>query len=165
MLLAAVIAVVAIVGLNTVVAARERQLTPPPGPFVPAPSPLQSLGFTLAPVAGPVLLVSRSDAIPADVAPVLQVLADGGVALRRPPRLLPGPVAASVAASATASAAGAAILLPAASLELLSAKARGTCLELLAALVRERPAPTARCRPVAFVVTDQQLAAWLLWLP
>lgn len=124
-----------------------------------AVSPLQALGFALRPSAVPVLVATRLQALAPDVAPVVEVLADGNVALRRPGRVPQAPTADGAAAGQ------AGILLPVSDLALLQAGARGTLVELLAALVTERPVPFDRVRLVDVRAGGTGLGPVLAWVP
>ena len=125
-----------------------------------APVP-RGLGFLLAPCGGPVWLVARASSVAPDQSPVLQVFADGSVALRRPGALAlrPGPAGGGPAAAA------AAIVLPGPSLSELGAGARGALLDLIGQLVEVRPVPLERVRTGDFGVPPAELAALLQWVP
>ena len=123
-----------------------------------APSPLQALGFVLQPSAWPVLLASRMQALAPDVAPVVQVLADGTVALRRP-----APVPQSPAATGSGHRVG--ILLPSTELDRLGPAVRGTLVELLAALVVDRPVAADRVQLVDVGAGSFGLGPVLAWVP
>lgn len=147
-----VAAVATVFALHVFVTAADRRApapAPPPLPS-PAPSALADLGLRLVPLPGPILLASRFEAVAPDTAPVIEVLADGGVALRRPPNDAPG---------------AAAILLPARSLAGLGPVARGTLLELLGCLVAGRPVPSERIRVVDLAAQPGELTALLAWVP
>ena len=157
LLLAAAAAAVAIVALNQVVGARERTGALATAPLrAPQASPLAGLGFVPVATDGVVLLVSRVDAVPATVAPVLQVLADGTLAVRRAPPLGKGPLAV---------AGDVAIVVPRSPLAAWSPAARGALAELLAALVVARPVPRERVRLVDVPFGESELRALLAWLP
>jgi hypothetical protein len=123
-----------------------------------APSPLQALGFVLQPTAAAVLLASRLQALAPDVAPVVQVLADGTVALRRP-----APVSQSPAATSAGRRVG--ILLPTTELDRLGPAVRGTLVELLAALLVDRPVAADRVQLVDVGVGSFGLGPLLAWVP
>ncbi len=123
-----------------------------------APSPLQALGFALQPSALPVLLASRLQALAPDVAPVVQVLADGSVALRRPAPVLQAP-----AATGRGNRVG--ILLPSTELDRLGPAVRGTLVELLAALVLDRPVAADRVQLVDVGAGSFGLGPVLAWVP
>lgn len=115
--------------------------------------------FVLPAIRGRVLLALRSGSIGPDVAPVVQILADGSAALRRPAPLPRGP-------SADADGPGeAAILLPAGSLGHLGPVARGTLVELVGQLLPARPVPADRVQPVDFGLATAELSALLQWAP
>lgn len=156
--LAAFAAVAGVVILQQIVEARERSATNKPAPRLPPPtSPLPGLGFRLWPTAGVVILASRLEAIAPDVAPVLQLLADGSLAVRRPPRLAasPGRVADRDVA----------VVVPGVPMVAWSPAARGALAELLATLVDARPVPRQRVRVVDVPLGDRELQTLLAWLP
>ena len=159
LLLALLLAAVGIVALQVGVAGGERA-QPAPAATVAPPlvSPLAALGFVLQPAASPVLLCHRLSALAPDVAPVVQVLADGSVALRRPPPLPRGP-------TSDAGATRAGIVLPVPRLRELGPAARGTLVALLAALALPRPLPTEAVQLVDVDAGANELAAILSWVP
>ena len=120
------------------------------------------LGMLLPPSAGTILLATRLAAVAPDVAPVVEVFADGSAALRRPPLLPTGPLAPPVKSR---DGHGAAILLPARSLPGLTASARGALVEVLGQLVAERPVPEQRLVAGDFPRTAPELQALLRWVP
>lgn len=121
-------------------------------------SPLRRLGFVLRPTAAPVLVATRLQALAPDVAPVVQILADGSVALRRPGRVPQAPLADGAGGSVG-------ILVPVPDLALLQPAARGTLVELLAALVSARPVPFDRVRLVDVQASGNGLGPVLAWVP
>lgn len=159
LLLALLLAAAGIVALQVGVAGGERARPPVPAAAVKAPvvSPLAALGFVLQPAASPVLLCHRLSALAPDVGPVVQVLADGSVALRRPPTLSRGPAADA------ANRAG--IVLPVARLRELGPAARGTLVALLAALAPPRPLLPEALQLVDVDAGASELAAILSWVP
>jgi hypothetical protein len=157
-LLALLLAAFGIVALQVGVAGGERAQPPAPAVAAPLVSPLAALGFVLQPAASPVLLCHRLSALAPDVGPVVQVLADGSVALRRPPTLPRGP--ASEAATTRAG-----IVLPVARLRDLGPAARGTLVALLAALAPPRPLPPEALLLVDVDADATDLAAILSWVP
>ncbi len=120
------------------------------------------LGFRLLPSSGTILLATRLDAIAPDVAPVVQIFADGNLALRRPARLPQAPVRTS---PPNRDGQGAAILLPAGSLGQLTSSARGSLVEMLGQLIAERPVPARRLVAVDFALSARELSALLPWIP
>lgn len=123
---------------------------------LPAPPP-PSNGFTLAPCGGRVLLATRIDALAPEVAPVVQVFADGSAALRRPGplALVPGGAAATDAA----------VLLPERSLARLGPAARAALLDQIGLLLAVRPVPVERVPLVDVQGSERDLALLLGWLP
>jgi hypothetical protein len=79
------LAALGVVVLHSYVEGADRRHKAAQEPSTPSssPSPLAQLGVPLRPVAGAVHVASRLEAVAPDIAPVLQVLADGSVALRR----------------------------------------------------------------------------------
>lgn len=111
-------------------------------------------------VGGPILLALRPSSLEPTVAPVVQVLKDGGLALRRP-----APLAESPGLLAESLERGAAIVLPGAVFADFDARARSAFLELVGQLVRERPVPASRFRTVDFPLPIAELERLLQWLP
>lgn len=156
--LASLAAVAALVALHGVVAARERQeATKQVAIAAPAPSPLGALGFRIAATAGSVLLASRVDALAPAVAPVLQVLADGSLALRRPP-----PLAAAPGGPSGARPVG--VVVPGGPLAAWSPAARGTLVELLGALLLDRPVAQDQVQVVDVPLGEAELRMLLAWV-
>lgn len=129
-------------------------------PSVPAVSPLAGLGVRLRPVAGAVYVATRLDAIAPDVAPVVQILADGSLALRRPAPLARGPL---TMAGGRDGAVG--VVLPAASLAGLDGAQRGALLDLLSIWIDERPLRATRLQFVTVAVAADELDRMLSWAP
>lgn len=109
--------------------------------------------------AGRILLASRPEAVPADAAPVVQVLADGSHAIRRP---APLPTRPGLGAGSTAAAA---IVLPGRDLRRLDPRARATFAEVVGRLVAERPVPSSRFVTQDFPLAVADLEAVLRWIP
>lgn len=113
---------------------------------------------TVRPVAGAILVATHLAALPDDAAPVVQVFADGGLALRRGAPRPQGPLATPAAGAAPA------ILLPGPDLASLTPAARGTLLDLLQRLCAERPIGPARLVTVdlpADPIAWQRLLSWV----
>lgn len=139
-------------------AAATRQTEPGPAAAVTEEaSPMATAALAaLQPVRGRILLATNFTAVPAECAPVVQVFADGGLALRRPAPLPSGPL--------TPPATEPAILLPAGLAELGPA-ARGALLALLARLIPERPVSASRLVAVDATLDAAAVARLLAWLP
>lgn len=132
----------------------------PAAPVPAPPTPAEALRLPLAPVPGQVWLATRLEAVAPDVAPVVQVLPDGSLALRRASPLAVGP-----ADRGHGRAGAVAVLLPSSRLAALDAGQRGALLELVGAWLDERPVPMARLRLVDVVADPAELARLLLWVP
>lgn len=117
-------------------------------------------GVRVLPVGGTVLLACRVESIEPSVAPVVQVLADGSLALRRPAPLATGPAGDPSAAGRRA-----AIVLPGPALRRLDPAARGALAELVGQLVAVRPVPVGRFVAVDFPLVVGDLEALLAWIP
>lgn len=138
---------------------REKAAQEPSAP-APSPSPLARLGVPLRSVPGAVHVASRLEAVAPDIAPVLQVLADGSVAMRR---ALPAPT--SPLAGAAGPRGAAAVLLPAAALRRLDGPQRGALLAVVGAWIDERPVPPQRLVFTDVQVEPGELAELLSWAP
>lgn len=146
-------------GEREVSGARPVRLRPLPSA---ASSPLVGLGFPLSPVAGSVVLASRLEAIPPNVAPVLHVFLDGSLAVRRPPRLASGPLPR---ATPDGSGVGAALILPRSALVDWGAAARSVVVEVLARWLAERPVATERIRVADLALAPTEIQKLLAWVP
>lgn len=147
-----------VVVLQHAVVASDRAATATSPSALPPPvvSPLLGLGFRLVPIAGEVTLVTRLSAIPPDRAPVLQVLDDGSLAVRRPPRVSGGPGGVWQ---------DLAVVVPAAPLDAWSPMARAALADVLGVCLSARPAPRERVRLVDVALTSAEVGALLSWLP
>ncbi|MFN3240923.1 MAG: hypothetical protein ACE37K_05350 [Planctomycetota bacterium] len=121
-----------------------------------------ALGFELGPLAGTLAVAARASALPPDIAPVVEVLGDGTLALRRPRPLAEGPAAA---APRSRDGHGAGLVLPAERLDALTPQARGALGGLLLRWFPQRPFPRARLRPVGFELSTAELERLVRWLP
>lgn len=152
-------AALAIAGLDFCVERRDATRAGPRTPASRNVAPTaRGLGFVLAPCDGTVLLAAHLASIGPGVAPVVQVLADGGLVLRRPAPLPRGPVPVRRGN-------GAAVVLPAASLDALTAAARGALVDVIAQLVAARPVAAGQLRAVDLQASAAQLAALSSWVP
>lgn len=152
-------AVAGLVALQYFVIAGERAAAaaaPAWVPPSPTSSPLSDLGFRLVPIAGVVSLATRLSAIPPDQAPVLQVLADGSLALRRPPGVSGAPGGAWR---------DLAVVVPNEPLADWSATARGALADVLGACLGARPVLPERVRIVDAPITAADIVSLLAWLP
>ncbi|HEX6811015.1 MAG TPA: hypothetical protein VF384_05260 [Planctomycetota bacterium] len=159
--LAVLAAALGITALQFCVVRCESEAAPKPAPL-PAPPRAAGTALRLLPAAGTILLATRLQAVPPDVAPVVQILADGSTALRRPAPLSTGPLAVPVTSR---DGHGAAVLLPTGTLPGLTASARGALVEVLGQLVAERPVPERRFVAGDFPLAAADLANLLRWVP
>lgn len=145
-------------GLSGLAESAPPAATPAPAaaPTVPMVDPAL---LRLQPVRGSILFAHRLERLDARVAPVVQVLADGAVVLRRPAPLARRPDAFAEGEL------GAAVLLPAASLAGLDPRARAALVEVLGQLSAERPVPSARFRVVDLNLPLADLERLLGWVP
>lgn len=159
---AIVLAAVGVVALHSYVegADRRHKAAHEPSISAPSPSPLAQLGVPLRPVGGPVHVASRLEAVAPDIAPVLQVLADGTVALRR---ALPPPTSPQAGAAGPRGAV--AVLVPAVALRRLDGSQRGALLAIVGAWIDERPVPPQRLVFTDVQVEAGELAELLSWAP
>ncbi|MCA8967181.1 MAG: hypothetical protein KDC48_20040 [Planctomycetes bacterium] len=123
----------------------------------PQPRPVRQI-VPVPAVAGRILLSSSPQIVPAEPAPVVQLLADGTEVLRRAPPLPEGPQAAALLPGE------AVIVLPAATLGQLTPEARGALVELIGRLVRERPVPATRFATLDFRMPVADLERLLAWV-
>ena len=135
--------------------AAERRSAVPPAAAEPM---VGSLPFVVGPAAGRVLLASRLAALAPDVAPVVQVFADGSIALRRA-----APLADAPAPGPTPGDAG--ILLPQPSLRALQPAARAAALDLIGRFAEGRPLTSAQVVVVDVRATAVELERLLAWVP
>lgn len=138
-------------------AAAVEAASPPPPSALASPRDLH-----LRPVAGCVGLAQRAQSLPPDVAPVVEVLADGGLVLRRPPPLPTSPLGPAVVARGGL---GAVVLLPGGDLDALPPRARAALLGVIGELITARPVPEARLQVLDFRASSATLRRLLSWLP
>ncbi|MEC8252794.1 MAG: hypothetical protein VX044_06235 [Planctomycetota bacterium] len=129
---------------------------------MPRPGHAAAVGFELRPLVGTLAVSGRLDALPADVAPVIEVLPDGSLALRRSRPLAASP---DQARRGSRSGDGAGVVLPGRRLGELSPEARGALGGLLVRWFPRRPVPAGRIRAVGFALPEPDLARLLAWLP
>jgi hypothetical protein len=155
--LAGTVAAVTISGLSLWVRARDvtQRLARHAGVSGPVQPPARPW---LVACGGRVLLASRLAALPPATAPVLQVFADGSVALRRPAALPRAPAGQQAPGDAG-------ILLPTAFLAELGPAARAALLDLIGGLVAERPVTAARVVPIDVEPASPGLGPLLQWVP
>lgn len=129
-------------------------------PVEPAFEP--ALGFEPQALRGVLAIGPRAGALPSDVAPVVEVLQDGSLAVRRPPPLAAGPAARE---AASRDGYGAGLVLPSGGLDGLSPAARAAFCGLLARWFPGRPVPSDRLRSLGFRMPRAELERLLGWLP
>lgn len=139
---------------------KEARARVPAAPVQAPPTPAEALRLPLLPVPGQVWLATRLEAVAPDVAPVVQVLPDGTLALRRAPRLAVNPSDTGHGRNGAV-----AVLVPASRLAALDAAQRGALLELVGGWLAERPVPPARLRLVDVSADPAELARLLAWVP
>lgn len=120
-----------------------------------------SLGMRLQPLRGKILFASRELAMPPDITPVVEILTDGSLVLRRPPPLAGRPGAPNAMSH---DGFGAGIVLPA-QLGGLSAAARAALVAILGRWVSERPIATGRFRAADLALPKASLRRLLSWVP
>jgi hypothetical protein len=142
---AAVAAIALIAALEVWLRARDARAAPalaaPGTRAVPAPSASRFASIGAADLgvdAGEVCLCAAPSHVPAAAQPVLQVLADGSVVLKRPAPLPSSPRRATVATAA--------LLLPTGALADLTPRQRAAVLDQLGALFAARPVAAGRVR-------------------
>ena len=175
LLLALAFSVAAVVGLGFAVEACEVRSSRADGSHDPVgsgragatfelrlPDHRGALGCELAPLSGSLAIAGRVSDLPADVAPVVEVLADGSLAIRRPVPLAEGPASAG---SRSRDGYGAGLVLPGPGLAQLSAAARGALGGLLSRWFPARPLPRQRLRSVGYPLDERDLERILRWIP
>jgi len=120
------------------------------------PGPVERLGFPVRASDAPIHVAVGLSALAPDVAPVLAVLADGSLALRRPARPFAGPLAGSGPAG---------ILVPAAPLAQWSPAARAAFAAAVGALAAARPVPPGQVRVADAPMAPAELRSLLGWVP
>lgn len=149
------LAALAVVALDFAVKQADAGDRPGPRPTWAFAAPALPPPVRLAAVSGPVLLGVALESVPAAAAPVVQVFADGSYALRRPEPLPSGP---ETPASAPA------VVLPGGSIRELDSRARATFVEILGALIAERPVTPERFVTLDFRVELDELLRVLAWI-
>lgn len=145
------IAAAAVVVLDMAVKSADAA-KPPKRPVYIAPALPPPVRLT--PVSGTVVLATSMAAVPMTAAPVVQVFDDGGYVLHRPAPVSTGPEIA---------AAGPAIVIPT-GFRRLDSRARATFVEVVGALIAERPVSLARFRTLGFEVESSELLRVLAWV-
>jgi hypothetical protein len=120
-----------------------------------APDPLEQLGFPLPASRAPILVASGLQALAPDAAPVVEVLGDGSLALRRPVTPFAGPLAPWRPA---------AIVVPSGRLAAWAPAARGAFTAAIGALAADRPVPAGQVQVVDAPIAAAELAALLTWV-
>lgn len=120
------------------------------------PGPVERLGFPVHASDAPIHVAVGLSALAPDVAPVLAVLDDGSLALRRPPRPFAGPLAGAAPAG---------ILVPSTPLAQWSPAARAAFTAAVGALAAARPVPAGQVRIADASMAPTELRALLSWVP
>lgn len=120
-----------------------------------APGPIERLGYPLAASTAPIHVAASLAAVAPDVAPVIEVLADGSLALRR----APGPAAGPLAGPRPA-----AVLVPRSPLAAWTPAARAAFAAAVGALSADRPVPAGQVRIADAPIAAAELAALLTWV-
>ncbi|MCK5944514.1 MAG: hypothetical protein KAI24_21175 [Planctomycetes bacterium] len=128
----------------------------------PQPGHRAAPGFEVDALAGTLAVARRTSSLPPDVAPVVEILADGSLALRRPRPLASGPAGS---AGRSRGGHGAGVVLPSDRLEDLGPAARGALAGLLQRWFPARPIPTDRLHAVDLELSGEALTQLLRWVP
>jgi hypothetical protein len=134
-----------------------------------AASTAAQLGFQIRPCPGPVLLAGRMSSFAPDVAPIVEVLPDGTLALRRPPVLPAGPLGGIGAADGSTCRPGILVATGAAGQvegtvgREAGAAARGALLRLIQQFVLDCPVPRGRIVVLDDAAAGLELEALLRW--
>jgi hypothetical protein len=153
LLLAGVLALLAIAGMEAWFRCTAPR-APLPGGGAAAAVPVLPPGLRAGKET--IRLFADPGAVPADAGPVVQVLADGSIALRR------GAVPARAPGQSTSRPA---VVLPAFRLAALTPPQRLALLELVAALLEGRPVAAGRVELVGVAAGGGELARLLSWVP
>jgi hypothetical protein len=127
----------------------------PPRPVVPGFGPEPRALARLGPPARAVVLCSDNDIVPVEAAPVLAVLGNGELVVRRPPPLArgPGPVVPDLAA----------LVLPRRELATLDPAQRAAVVDALGRLCGAGAGPEA-VRTIGIAASRDEIAALLRWI-
>lgn len=120
-----------------------------------APDPVAQLGFPLPSSPATILVASGVDAVAPDAAPVVEVLGDGTLALRRPAAVLAGPLAPARPAV---------LVVPKGGLGAWTPAVRGALVAAIGALAAERPVPAGQVQVVDAAIAAADLRALLTWV-
>jgi hypothetical protein len=120
------------------------------------PGPVERLGFPLPASDAPIHVAAAMSALAPDAAPVLEVLADGSLALRRPLPPSRGPLTAPPARG---------LLVPNLPTARWSPGARAAFVAAVGALAAARPVPAAQVRVADAPMAPADLQALLAWVP
>lgn len=138
-----------------------KPVAPPTRPSLASPASFE-VARRLRPVHGTILCAHREASLSPDIAPVVEILANGELILRRPAPLASGPV--PVAATSGAGH-GAGIVLPSHDLEKLTPAARGALIALLRRWLPERPIPPQKLQSSDVRMVPVALRRLLSWIP
>lgn len=126
----------------------------------PEPAPVVAHGVPVRPVVGTVAVARRLASLPPDIAPVVEVLPEGSLVLRRTAPLPTGPIAVATR-SRDGHGAGLVLGQP---LDRLTAPARTALLGLLGRWFPERPVPVERLVPIDEPWSEPDLRRLLSWV-
>lgn len=128
-----------------------------------APATLaKALGFRVQPTSGTVMVTHRLGSLAPDIAPVVEILPTGEVALRRPMPVALGP---GKPAPLSRQGHGAGVILPANRLDQLGPAPRAALVGLLQLWFTERPIAPARLRSNDLELPRASLVRLLSWVP
>lgn len=122
----------------------------------------ESLGFRLRPTPGTILLANRGASMAPDIAPVVEILANGELLLRRS---LPVAVDPQDSPILSHDGHGAGVVLPVADLDALSPRARGALIWLIQEWLVERPVSPAKFAANGLQLNRLALHRLLSWVP
>ena len=129
---------------------------------LPSLSSYESLGFRLRPTPGTILLVKPGAPLASDIAPVVEILANGELVLRRS---LPVAVDPQDSPILSRDGHGAGVVLPVANLAALSPRARGALIWLIQEWLVERPVSPAKFVGNGLQMNRLELRRLLSWVP
>jgi hypothetical protein len=128
-----------------------------------APATLaRALGFRLQATRGTIMLAHRESSLAPDIVPVVEILANGKVVLRRPMPIAVGP---GQDAPLSGQGHGGGVILPVMNLELLTPEARAALIGLLQLWVTERPVLPTKLSANDLRLVPEAVRRLLSWVP